>query len=90
MSAVRCSTAAALVRFLKAQWIERDGERHRLVPAIGGIFGHGNVAGLGLALEELGGDDLPFFQPKNEQGMVHTAIAFAKERRASDHSPFAS
>ena len=69
-----------IVDFLKAQWIERDGARHRLVPAIGGIFGHGNVAGLGQAIEERAGDALPFFQPKNEQGLVHTAIAWTKER----------
>jgi 3D-(3,5/4)-trihydroxycyclohexane-1,2-dione acylhydrolase (decyclizing) len=79
MSTVRKSVAAAIVEFLKVQWIERDGERRRLVRAVGGIFGHGNVAGLGQALEELGGDALPFWQPKNEQGMVHTAIAYAKE-----------
>jgi len=80
MSTVRLSAAAAIVDFLKAQWIERDGARHRLVPAIGGIFGHGNVAGLGQAIEERAGDALPFFQPKNEQGLVHTAIAWTKER----------
>src|SRR6185369_7367624 len=43
--------------------------------------GHGNVAGLGQALQEYGGAELPFYQPKNEQAMVHTAIAFAKARQ---------
>ena len=46
-----------------------------------GIFGHGNVAGLGQALDEHGGRELPYLQPKNEQAMVHTAAAFAKARR---------
>ena len=80
-STVRMTMAAALVRFLKQQYIARDDVEHRLVCGMAGIFGHGNVAGLGQALEEIGGDDLPFFQPKNEQGMVHMATAFAKSRR---------
>ena len=78
---VRLPMAAALVRFLKAQYVERDGVEHRLVSGVAGIFGHGNVAGLGQALEEHGGKELPFYQPKNEQGMVHMAVAFAKARR---------
>jgi len=77
---VRLSMAAALVRFLTAQYIERDGVEHRLIHGVAGIFGHGNVAGLGQALEEHGGAELPFIQPKNEQGMVHMAVAFAKAR----------
>jgi 3D-(3,5/4)-trihydroxycyclohexane-1,2-dione acylhydrolase (decyclizing) len=80
MSGVRLSVSAAIVEFLKRQWISRDGEEHRLIAAVAGIFGHGNVAGLGQALEERGGEDLPFLQPKNEQAMVHTAVAFAKAR----------
>ena len=78
---VRSTMAAALVRFLRAQYIERDGVEHRLVHGVAGIFGHGNVTGLGQALEEHGGRDLPYFQPKNEQAMVHMATAFAKARR---------
>jgi 3D-(3,5/4)-trihydroxycyclohexane-1,2-dione acylhydrolase (decyclizing) len=53
---------------------------HRFFHGVFGIFGHGNVAGLGQALAEHEGG-LPFLQPKNEQGMVHAAIAFAKARR---------
>jgi len=75
------TTAGALVKFLKNQYIKRDGIEHRLINGVFGIFGHGNVAGLGQALQELGGADLPFFQPKNEQAMVHGAIAFSKARR---------
>ncbi len=79
-STVRLTTAQALVRFLATQWSERDGERQRLIPGVFGIFGHGNVCGLGEALAT-GDDDLPFYQPKNEQSMVHTAIGYAKATR---------
>jgi 3D-(3,5/4)-trihydroxycyclohexane-1,2-dione acylhydrolase (decyclizing) len=81
MKTVRITMAAALVRFLQNQYVRRDGVEHRLINGVFGIFGHGNVAGLGQALEEHGGSELPFFQPKNEQAMVHTAIAFAKTTR---------
>jgi 3D-(3,5/4)-trihydroxycyclohexane-1,2-dione acylhydrolase (decyclizing) len=79
---VRITLAEAIVRFLSAQHVARDGAEHRFFHGVFGIFGHGNVTGLGQALaerEERGG--LPYFQPKNEQGMVHAAIAFAKARR---------
>jgi 3D-(3,5/4)-trihydroxycyclohexane-1,2-dione acylhydrolase (decyclizing) len=75
---VRLTAAQALVRYLAAQWSERDGERRRAVPGIFGIFGHGNVCGLGPALEEESGRELAFHQPKNEQAMVHAAIGFAR------------
>ena len=81
MKTVRLTTAAALVRFLKSQYVARDGREDRLIHGVFGIFGHGNVTGLGQALEEYGGRELPFLQPKSEQAMVHTAIAFAKTRR---------
>ena len=74
---VRLTVAQALVRYLQAQYSERDGTTHRLIPAIFGIFGHGNVAGLGQALFEYGAN-LPYYQPCNEQSMVHTAIGYAK------------
>jgi 3D-(3,5/4)-trihydroxycyclohexane-1,2-dione acylhydrolase (decyclizing) len=75
----RCLTmSAAIVEFLKQQYVSRDGVEHRLVRGVAGIFGHGNVAGLGQAIEEFGGKELPFLQPKNEQGMVHMAVAYAK------------
>ena len=75
---VRLTAAQALVRYLACQWSERDGERRRAVPGIFGIFGHGNVCGLGPALEEEGGRELAFHQPKNEQAMVHAAIGFSR------------
>jgi 3D-(3,5/4)-trihydroxycyclohexane-1,2-dione acylhydrolase (decyclizing) len=74
---VRLTTAQALVKFLQAQSSERDGRSRRLVPALFGIFGHGNVSGLSQALIEYGAE-LPYYQPCNEQSMVHTAIGFAK------------
>ncbi len=73
----RLTVAQALVRFLQAQHSSRDGVEQRLIPAIFGIFGHGNVAGLSQALVEYG-DALPYYQPFNEQSMVHTAAGFAK------------
>src|SRR6266700_5503959 len=81
---VRLTTAQALVRFLSVQYSERDGVRRRLLPAVLGIFGHGNVAGLGQALDQHGDRQdasLPYLQARNEQSMVHMAAAFAKENR---------
>jgi 3D-(3,5/4)-trihydroxycyclohexane-1,2-dione acylhydrolase (decyclizing) len=81
---VRLTMAQALVKYLQVQYSERDGERQRLIPGLFGIFGHGNVAGLGQALEEHG-RELPYYQPCNEQSMVHTAVGYAKAtcRRAT-------
>ena len=57
----RMTVAQAVVRYLQVQYSERDGQARRLIPAMCGIFGHGNVAGLGQALQEVGGD-LPYHQ----------------------------
>jgi 3D-(3,5/4)-trihydroxycyclohexane-1,2-dione acylhydrolase (decyclizing) len=76
---LRLTMAQALVRYLSVQFSERDGQEHRLIPTLFGIFGHGNVAGLGQALYEYG-RDLPYYQPRNEQSMVHTACGYAKAR----------
>ncbi|MFG3354996.1 3D-(3,5/4)-trihydroxycyclohexane-1,2-dione acylhydrolase (decyclizing) [Streptomyces sp. NPDC048001] len=82
----RLTTAQALVRFLAAQYSERDGRRQRLIPATWGIFGHGNVAGLGQALLEAG-PAMPFVQGRNEQAMVHAAVGRARQsRRLSTHA----
>ncbi|HUR56150.1 MAG TPA: 3D-(3,5/4)-trihydroxycyclohexane-1,2-dione acylhydrolase (decyclizing) [Opitutaceae bacterium] len=78
---VTLNMAAALVKFLQRQYIARDGVEHRLINGVFGIFGHGNVTGFGQALEEHGGRALPYYQPKTEQAMVHSAIAFAKARQ---------
>src|SRR5579862_8703218 len=76
----RLTMTQALVKYLGVQFSERDGRQHRLIPGMFGIFGHGNVAGLGQALYEYG-QDLPYFQPRNEQSMVHTAAGYAKAMR---------
>ncbi|MFF9065136.1 3D-(3,5/4)-trihydroxycyclohexane-1,2-dione acylhydrolase (decyclizing) [Streptomyces sp. NPDC014891] len=75
---VRLTVAQALVRFLAAQHTERDGVRQRLVTATWGIFGHGNVAGLGQALVEHP-DLMPFHQGRSEQAMVHAAVGYARQ-----------
>ncbi|MFE1839799.1 3D-(3,5/4)-trihydroxycyclohexane-1,2-dione acylhydrolase (decyclizing) [Streptomyces sviceus] len=80
---IRLTTAQALVRFLAAQYSERDGQEHRLIPGVWGIFGHGNVAGIGQALLQAAVTreaDLPYYLARNEQGMVHASVAYAKMR----------
>jgi 3D-(3,5/4)-trihydroxycyclohexane-1,2-dione acylhydrolase (decyclizing) len=72
----RLTVAQAIISFLKHQYSERDGSKHRLFEGCLGIFGHGNVAGLGQALEQDPG--LPYYLFRNEQAMVHAAAAFAK------------
>src|ERR671930_802396 len=76
---MRLTVAQALVRFLAAQYVERDGERHRFFAGCFGIFGHGNVAGIGQALQQHA-DALPFHQARNEQAMVHIASGYARQR----------
>ena len=68
--------AQALVRFLSVQISARDGRQQPFFDSVFGIFGHGNVAGIGQALDQL--KKLPYYQCRNEQAMVHTAAAFAK------------
>jgi 3D-(3,5/4)-trihydroxycyclohexane-1,2-dione acylhydrolase (decyclizing) len=80
---VRLTVAQAVVRFLANQYSERDGAVQRLVPGCFGIFGHGNVAGVGQALLEAqvtGSADLPYYLARNEQGMVHASVGYAKTR----------
>jgi 3D-(3,5/4)-trihydroxycyclohexane-1,2-dione acylhydrolase (decyclizing) len=80
---MRLTVGQAVVRFLAAQRTERDGVEHRLIEACFGIFGHGNVAGLGQALLEAElaePGQLPYWQGRNEQGMVHAAAGFARMR----------
>ncbi len=73
---VRLTAAQATIAFLKNQYSERDGKQHRFFQGCLGIFGHGNVAGLGQALEQDPG--LRYYLFRNEQAMVHAATAFAK------------
>ena len=79
MSTVRLTMAQALVRFLAAQHVERDGLAHAFFAGCFGIFGHGNVAGVGQALQER--PDLLAYRPaRNEQAMVHAAAGYARMR----------
>jgi 3D-(3,5/4)-trihydroxycyclohexane-1,2-dione acylhydrolase (decyclizing) len=78
MTTRRLTVAQALVRFLANQYTERDGVRSRLIAGCWGIFGHGNVAGIGQALLE-SEHDMPYLQGRNEQAMVHAAVGFARQ-----------
>ncbi|MFI8346585.1 3D-(3,5/4)-trihydroxycyclohexane-1,2-dione acylhydrolase (decyclizing) [Streptomyces sp. NPDC085596] len=82
----RLTVAQALVRFLAAQYTERDGVRQRLIGATWGVFGHGNVAGIGQALVEYR-ELMPYHQGRNEQAMVHAAVGYARQSgRLSTHA----
>src|SRR3954451_2636228 len=70
------TAAQAITAFLKEQYVERDGRESAFFAGVWGIFGHGNVAGLGQALHQ--DPPLPYYLCRNEQAMVHTAVAFAK------------
>lgn len=80
MNTVRLTTAQALVRFLIAQRTEIDGRDAPLFPGVFAIFGHGNVTGLGFALDEARGE-LPTIRGQNEQGMALAGVAYAKATR---------
>ncbi|MBY6364407.1 3D-(3,5/4)-trihydroxycyclohexane-1,2-dione acylhydrolase (decyclizing) [Rhodococcoides corynebacterioides] len=87
-STVRLTVSQAVVRFLAAQYVERDGQRGRFFAGAFGIFGHGNVAGLGQALLQAETDAhesgtvpaLPYVLGRNEQAMVHSAVAYARQK----------
>jgi len=76
---MRLTMAQALVRFLAAQYAERDGVEQRFIEGCFGIFGHGNVAGVGEALFEQP-DLMTYYQARNEQAMVHAAVGYARMR----------
>jgi len=76
---VRLTTGQALLRFLAAQHVERDGVEHRFFGGCFGIFGHGNVAGFGQALQQ-SPELLTYYQARNEQAMVHAAVGYARVR----------
>ncbi len=79
MGTVRLTTAQALIRFLASQYVERDGIEQRFFAGCFGIFGHGNVAGIGQALQQYP-DELTYYQARNEQAMVHAAAAYARQK----------
>ncbi len=76
MDTKRLTVAQATIEYLKNQYVERDGVQNKFFAGCFGILGHGNVAGIGQALHQ--NPDFPFYVARNEQGMVHTAAAFAK------------
>src|SRR5678816_1829665 len=76
MNTTRLTMAQAIIAFLKNQYVERDGNEQPFFAGCFGIFGHGNVAGIGQALQQ--NPDFRYFQTRNEQAMVHTAAAYAK------------
>ena len=76
MKTVRLTMAQALVAFLGNQFVSRDSRQNRFFGGVWGIFGHGNVAGVGQALQQ--SPRLPYYLSRNEQAMVHTSIAYAK------------
>jgi len=84
MTTRRMTVAQALVEFLGNQWTVDGDIRERTIPGMFGIFGHGNVAGIGQALKQANVDDpdlMPYYQARNEQAMVHQSVAFARMRR---------
>lgn len=77
MSTTRLTMAQAIIAFLQTQFVSRDGVQQPFFAGCWGIFGHGNVAGIGQALEQNAGT-FRYYQTRNEQAMVHTAVAYAK------------
>lgn len=78
MQTTRLTVAQALVEFLDNQYLEVDGKEIKFVHGIAAIFGHGNVLGVGQTLAQCAGK-LTLYQGRNEQGMAHLAIGFAKQ-----------
>ncbi len=76
MATQRLTMAQALIAFLENQWIEHDGQEHPFMAGCFGIFGHGNLAGIGQALQQR--PTFRYYQSRNEQAMVHSAAAFSR------------
>ena len=74
----RLTMAQAVIAFLKNQYVERDGREQPFFAGCFGIFGHGNVAGIGQALQQM--PEFRYYQARNEQAMVHAATAYAKTK----------
>ena len=77
MQTRRLTMGQAIVEYLRQQHVERDGVEQSFYAGMFGIFGHGNVAGIGQALHQYA-DSFRYYQTRNEQAMVHTSAAFAK------------
>ena len=76
---MKLTMAQAVIRYLNNQYVERDEVENKFIAGVWGIFGHGNVAGIGEALEQ--NKDIKHYLPRNEQAMVHTAVAYAKQKK---------
>lgn len=76
MKSIRLTVAQAVIKYLNQQYIEREGKENKFFAGCFGILGHGNVAGMGQAIQQQ--NDLKYYQCRNEQSMVHTAAAYAK------------
>ncbi len=76
MKSIRLTVAQAVIKYLNQQFVERDGMENKFFAGCFGILGHGNVAGMGQAIQQQ--NDLKYYQCRNEQSMVHTAAAYAK------------
>ena len=84
MTTRRMTVSQALVEFLANQWTVDGEHRERTIPGVFGIFGHGNVAGVGQALAQLHAEQpelMPYYQARNEQAMVHQAVGYARMHR---------
>ena len=84
MTSRRMTVSQALVEFLGNQWTVDGGHRERTIPGMFGIFGHGNLAGIGQALKQANQSDptlMPYHQARNEQAMVHQAVGYARMHR---------
>ena len=75
----RLTMAQALILYLSKQYVSRDGKENPFFAGVWGIFGHGNVAGIGQALQQFSGE-MRYHQSRNEQAQVHTAVAYAKHK----------
>ena len=76
MKSIRLTVAQAVIKYLNQQYVERDGTENKFFAGCFGILGHGNVAGIGQAIQQQ--NDLKYYQCRNEQSMVHTAAAYTK------------
>jgi 3D-(3,5/4)-trihydroxycyclohexane-1,2-dione acylhydrolase (decyclizing) len=79
MRTQKITLAQALIKYISVQFIERDGAEQKFFAGVWGIFGHGNVAGIGQALQQYAAD-IRYYQSRNEQAQVHTAVAYAKHK----------
>src|SRR5258707_8419587 len=79
MATKRLTMTQALISYLSRQYVARDGQENPFFAGVWGIFGHGNVAGIGQALQQSSGD-LRYYQSRNEQAQVHAAVAYAKHK----------